>query len=135
MPPDAEGQAGDDAERHADDDERQGEHGIVPHIEKHEREEPQAAEKRQAEAAKNIAQPGHDQDHAKPRQPRQGPGGLARAEFEALGKQVEGKAQGYFNEPSKPAGEPGEIRLEPGHGGADPVVERNDQGIGIFGQG
>ena len=134
MPPDAEGQSGDDAEGHANHDERQGEHGIVPHVEQDEREESEAAEQRQAEAAKNVAQPGHDKDHAKPRQPRQGPGGLARAELESLGEQVEGKAQRHFNERGNPAGHPGEIRLEPGHEGADPVLEGNDQAIGIFGQ-
>ena len=89
---------------------------------------------RQTEAAENIAQPGHDKDHAKPRQPRQGPGGLAIAELEALGEQVKGKAQRHFDDCGEPAGRPGEIRFEPGHEGANPVLERNDQAIGIFGQ-
>ena len=75
--PDADQQAGHHAERDADDDQRQREHGIVPHAEDRQRQEAQVRTAAPAAAAGDVSELGHGEHDAQPRQARQRPGRFA----------------------------------------------------------
>ena len=123
--PDADQQAGHHAEGDANDDQRQREHGIVPHAEDRQRQEAQSAQGRQPAAAGDVAQIGHGEHDAQPRQARQRPGRFATAELEALGQEVEGEPQRHVDDGRQGPGEPGEVHLQPGHRRRNPVLEGN----------